>query len=241
MVLAALTTGPGPAHAAPGDPTPPDTQLSPNGAGAVTPADRDFVIKVRLAGLWEIPAGNMAQQKGGSDRVRQVGKEIAEQHVRLDAMSRDAAAKLGVALPDEPTPEQQAWLGEMQASSGREFDQIFVDRLRAAHGKIFPAIANIRSGTRNDVVRRLAQSANQFVMTHLTLLESSGLVDYGSLPAPPQPVAANAAPAVDGQMLAIAQRNSAAPGGVSTSVVLIVLAAALIAGVVATMRIFRPR
>jgi putative membrane protein len=226
---------------APGDtPVPPETVLSPNGAGSLTAADRDFVTKVRLAGLWEIPAGNMAQEKSDDPRIVNIGKAISEQHVKLDALTREAAAKLRIALPDDPTPEQQSWLNEMKAANSTTFDGIYVARLRAAHGKIFPAIANIRAATRNDVVRRLAQQANQFVMTHLTLLESSGLVDYGALPAAPQPVAANAAPAVDGQMIAAASGSGGVPG-VNTSVILIVLAAALVAGVVSTMRIFRTR
>lgn len=241
MVTVVLSAPASPASAAPGDiPDPPETVLSQNGAGAVTPADRDFVIKVRLAGLWEMPAGDMAQQRSRDPKIKAIGKAISGQHAKLDALTKEAAAKLKIPLPDVPTNEQQAWLGEMKNSTGQTFDQIYVDRLRAAHGKIFPAIAAIRSGTRNDVVRRLAQDANQFVMTHLTLLEGSGMVDYGELPAPPQPVA-NGAPAVDGQMLAAATGTAGAPGGVSTSVVLIVLAAALIAGVAATMRIFRPR
>jgi putative membrane protein len=221
-------------------PVPPDTKLSPNGVGSVSAADRDFVTKVRLAGLWEIPAGNMAQEKSDDPRIVQIGKTISAQHVELDKLTRDAAAKLRIPLPNDPNPDQQTWLNEMKAADSTAFDEVYIDRLRAAHGKIFPAIANIRAGTRSDVVRRLAQETNQFVMTHLTLLESSGLVDYGSLPAAPQPLAPNAAPAVDGRMLAAASGSGGVPG-VNTSVILIVLAAALVAGVVSTMRIFRTR
>ena len=36
----------------------------------MTAADKDFVIKVRLAGLWEIPAGEMAQDKSKDRRIR---------------------------------------------------------------------------------------------------------------------------------------------------------------------------
>jgi putative membrane protein len=245
MVLVALLAPTAAAQAqlakAPGDaPIPPETVLSPDGVGSLTAADRDFVTKVRLAGLWEIPAGNMAQEKSDDPRIVTIGKTISEQHVKLDGLTIAAAAKLQIALPDDPTPEQQSWLDEMKVASSTDFDQVYVDRLRAAHGKIFPAIANIRAGTRNDVVRRLAQQANQFVMTHLTLLESSGLVDYGALPAPPQPVAGAAGPAVDGRMITFARSPDGVPG-VSTSVILIVLAAALVAGVVSTMRIFRTR
>jgi len=241
MVLVFLSAPTGPAHAGPAPvPIPSSDGLSDKGVGAVTAADRDFVVKVRLAGLWEIPAGNMAQEKSMDLRVRRIGKSIAEQHVVLDSLDLAVAKKLGIALPNQPNADQRGWLAEMRAANATTFDQIFIDRLRAAHGKIFPAIAAIRSGTRNDSVRRLAQQANQFVMTHMTLLESSGLVDYGALPTAPPP-APNAGPVpVDGQMLAAATGTAGVPG-MNTSVILVVLAVALLAGVVTTMRIFRTR
>lgn len=221
-------------------PVPSSDGLSDKGVGAVTSADRDFVVKVRLAGLWEIPAGNMAQEKSADPRVRAIGKAIAQQHVTLDKLDLAAAKKLGIALPNQPNADQRGWLAEMRAANATTFDQIFIDRLRAAHGKIFPAIGTIRASTRNDAVRKLAQEANQFVMTHLTLLESSGLVDYGALPTAPPPAPAGGPVPVDGQMLAAASRTGGVPG-MDTSVILIVLAVALVAGVVTTMRIFRAR
>jgi putative membrane protein len=240
-VLVSLAAPAGVAKAVDGPvPVPPETGMTEKGKGAVTAADRDFVVKVRLAGLWEIPAGNMAQEKSKDKRVRAIGKAIAQQHVVLDALDVAAAKKLGIALPNEPTAEQQGWLAEMKAANSTTFDQIFVDRLRSAHGKIFPAIGTIRSSTRNDAVRKLAQQSNQFVMTHLTLLESSGLVDYGALPTAPPPAGDRGPVPVDGQMLAAATGSGGVPG-VNTSVILLVLAAALVAGVITTMRIFRAR
>jgi predicted outer membrane protein len=240
MGLVSLLAPAGGAQAADGVPIPPEKGMTEKGTGAVTDADRDFVVKVRLAGLWEVPAGNMAQEKSENPKVVAIGKAIAQQHVVLDKLDLAAAKKLGIALPNQPNAQQRGWLAEMRAANATTFDQIFVDRLRAAHGKIFPAIGIIRSSTRNDAVRKLAQQSNQFVMTHLTLLESSGLVDYGSLPTAPPPDP-NAGPVpVDGQMLAAATGANGAPG-VNTSVILLVLAAALVAGVVTTMRIFRAR
>jgi putative membrane protein len=172
------------AATAAGSTPPPVTNDAPLSA-----ADKDLVVKVRLAGLWEMPAGQMAASKGANPRVREVGSMIGAQHARLDALVTKAAKELDVPLPDEPNADQQKWLGEMRAASGADFDRIFVDRLRAAHGKIFPAIGLVRSSTRNSVVRQLAQSSNGFVLTHLTLLESTGLVNYESLPTAPAPSA----------------------------------------------------
>jgi putative membrane protein len=183
--------------AEPGVPVPPGELIPDTATGDVTDADIDLVVKVRLAGLWEIPAGEMAQEKSENPKIQKIGKDIAAQHEVLDELARTAAEKLDIKLPNKPNKDQQGWLDEMEEAEGEEFDQIYIDRLRAAHGKIFPAIATIRTSTRNDTVRRLAQQANQFVATHLTLLESSDLVDFEALPAAPDPSAAasKAAPA----------------------------------------------
>jgi putative membrane protein len=198
---------------------------------ALTAADKDLVVKVRLAGLWEIPAGKMAMTKGQNPRVRQIGQMIASQHVRLDALDRTAAQELGVALPDRPTAEQRRWLDEMADASGAEFDDIFVHRLRVAHGKIFPVIGMIRTSTENDTVRKLAQQSNAFVLTHLTLLESTGLVRYDELP--------KAAAPATGPIAAASGRSS--DGGIAVPVIWMILAVALIAGAVFTTRMVRPK
>ncbi|GAA2914912.1 hypothetical protein Acy02nite_39950 [Actinoplanes cyaneus] len=228
-VVALLLLPPRAAQAAedPGVPVPPNQLITDTGEGEVSAADRDFANKVRLAGLWEMPAGQMAQEKSDDPRIKSIGKEIAAQHTVLDQMVRTAAKKLDLDLPDKPNADQQGWLGEMRAAEGKEFDQIFVDRLRAAHGKIFPAIATIRASTRNDTIRKLAQRTNQFVATHLTLLESSTLVDFDELPTAPPPAAATAS-AKD--TTAVLSANQTATGQqssqVTTPVVAIVVVAA---------------
>jgi predicted outer membrane protein len=160
----------------------------PARAASITAADRDLLVRVRLAGLWEMPAGQMAAEKGRADRVREIGGLIAEQHVELDRLVVKAAKALEVPLPGEPTTEQDFWLREMRQATGADFDRVFVQRLREAHGKIFPGIAVVRANTRDETVRTLANQANDFVKTHLTLLDSTGVVDYQRLPALVQPV-----------------------------------------------------
>ncbi|TMR20614.1 DUF4142 domain-containing protein [Nonomuraea turkmeniaca] len=162
-------------------------QFSDTPSGPLTAADRDLLVKVRQAGLWEMPAGDYARTRAESQRVKEVGRLIMEEHAKLDQLTRQAAKKLGVALPDEPNADQQRWLAQLAAESGPAFDKDYVHLLRAAHGKVFTVVAGVRAGTRNSEIRKFAQEGINFVMRHMTYLESTGLVDHTQLPESPTP------------------------------------------------------
>ncbi|MDT0328983.1 DUF4142 domain-containing protein [Nocardiopsis lambiniae] len=155
--------------------------------GPLGPADVDALIKVRQAGLWEIPVGQQAADRAQSSRVREVGATIADDHVLMDEQVRDVAARLDVRLPSTPGEDQQRWMDELTGLSGAEWDRVFADRLRAAHGNVLTVLAEVRAGTRNELVRSFCQHAILMVLRHITLLESTGLVDYGALPEPRPP------------------------------------------------------
>jgi predicted outer membrane protein len=157
--------------------------------GPLGPADRDLLVRVRWAGLWECPAGDMAQDRAASTRVKEVGATLSADHAKLDEQVRAVAAELDVPLPNEPNEDQQGWLKEMASKRGAAFDNVFTDRLRVAHGKVFATVSGVRAGTRNSLVRSFAQTGVEIVMKHMTLLESTGLVNYAGLPEPPEPPA----------------------------------------------------
>ncbi|MEU8674713.1 DUF4142 domain-containing protein [Streptomyces sp. NPDC048560] len=149
--------------------------------GPLSATDRDFLVKVRLAGLWELPAGQQAIQRAPSEATKAAGDHLVVGHTDLDRRARDVAAKLGMELPNQPTAQQQAWLQELTAASGEEYERKFANILRAAHGKVFALIAQVRHTTRNSLIRQLASDANQTVLDHITMLEGTGFVDFDRL------------------------------------------------------------
>jgi predicted outer membrane protein len=146
-------------------------------AGPITELDKQLLVKVRQANLWELPAGRLAQQNAGSEPVRRAGLHLIDGHSRLDQIVREMSQALGVAIPNEPTPEQQGWIDQMKNSRGEAFDRFFANQLRNAHGKVFVVIAQVRSTTQNSVIRDLAIEANIAVSDHLQVLEDTGLVE----------------------------------------------------------------
>ncbi|MDX6762523.1 MULTISPECIES: DUF4142 domain-containing protein [Streptomyces] len=149
--------------------------------GPLTAADRDFVRKVRLAGLWELPAGRQAQQRGTRPAIRTAGDHLVDGHTELDRQAIQVGQALGIDLPNQPSAQQQDWLGQLNRAKGEEYERLFAQLLRRAHGKVFSLLAGIRAQTRNSMVRALATSANATVLDHITVLEATGLVDFDGL------------------------------------------------------------
>lgn len=171
--------------AARADPSPVAVATLQTASGPLTPLDRDFVKRVRLAGLWEIPAGRMALAKGGTPEVRTAGQHLVDGHTDLDRAVVDAARTLGLGLPDEPSDQQKGWLKQLDDAQGPDFDRLFANLVRNAHGQVFAVVAQVRAGTQNSTVRDLATTANSTVLDHMTVLENTGLVKFGDLSGPP--------------------------------------------------------
>ena len=163
-------------------------------AGPLTAADRDFLVRVRLAGLWEGPSGRLAQQRTKTALVRTAGQHLIGGHAELDEKVIAMGSQFNVELPTEPNKDQKTWLGEMTAATDQQtFDQVFANRLRAAHGTVFGYVAAVRSSTANSAIRAFTERAMEVVLDHMTVLERTGLVAFDALPQPVPPPAGPAA------------------------------------------------
>ncbi|MFZ3597583.1 DUF4142 domain-containing protein [Streptomyces sp. BH104] len=173
--------------------------------GPLSATDRLFITKVRLAGLWELPAGQQAEERAPSKAVETAGEHLVEGHTFLDARVREVAARMNLELPSQPNAQQQGWLRELTAAKGADYERRFANILRRAHGQVFSLVAQVRASTRNALVRGLADDANTTVLDHIKVLEATGLVDFDALardgataspppatrsPAPPGPTSA---------------------------------------------------
>ncbi|MEI5097941.1 DUF4142 domain-containing protein [Streptomyces sp. PmtG] len=149
--------------------------------GPLSTADRDFLVRVRLAGLWELPAGQQAVERAPTKAIKEAGDHLIVGHTDLDERVRSVASQLGVELPNQPNEQQQGWLRELTRARGDTYQRKFANLLRVAHGKVFSLVAQVRDSTRNSLVRQLATDTNQTVLDHITMLEGTGFVDFDAI------------------------------------------------------------
>ncbi|NGM15379.1 DUF4142 domain-containing protein [Verrucosispora sp. WMMA2044] len=139
---------------------------------AAQPSEQDtqYLQAVHQVNLYEIAAGELAQQKGQNQQVKELGQQFVTDHTELDQSVQDLAGQLNVDLPSEPTTEQQAGLDQLNNASGEEFDRLWVTQELAGHVQAIQATqTEISQGTEPQVVQ-LAQTALPVLQAHYDAL-----------------------------------------------------------------------
>ncbi|WP_187365229.1 DUF4142 domain-containing protein [Cellulosimicrobium cellulans] len=129
--------------------------------------DQTWLVAAHQSNLAEIAAGQAALQKATSDDVRMHGQMLIDDHTALDASLTPVAQQLGVALPAEPTPEQQQALAEVAAQSGDAFDRAWVQSQIAGHRATLAAGEQELAQGSDQAVKDLAAAAAPVVQRHL--------------------------------------------------------------------------
>ncbi|GIJ10034.1 DUF4142 domain-containing protein [Micromonospora andamanensis] len=139
---------------------------------AAQPSEQDtqYLQAVHQVNLYEIAAGELAQEKGQNQQVKELGQQFVTDHTELDQSVQDLAGQLNVELPSEPTTDQQTALDQLNNASGEEFDRLWVTQGLAGHVQAIQATqTEISQGTEPQVVQ-LAQTALPVLQAHYDAL-----------------------------------------------------------------------
>lgn len=128
--------------------------------------DRAFLIGSHQSNLAEIATGKLAQSKGQSQEVKDLGAMLVADHTKLDAAARPLAQRGNVKLPAAPNAEQRALAAKLTAASASEFDALFVAGQIAAHAKAMRIGEAEISGGQDPAVVAAAKNAAPVIMKH---------------------------------------------------------------------------
>jgi putative membrane protein len=109
-------------------PTAPSTNVaSPASAGksSLTSFERSFVEDAAAGGQYEVAAGRLAQEKGGSQAVKDFGSMLVADHSKANDELKSLASSKGLALPDKLPMTKRHELDKMGKLSGDKFDREF--------------------------------------------------------------------------------------------------------------------
>ncbi|MET8906936.1 DUF4142 domain-containing protein [Micromonospora sp. NPDC004551] len=169
--------------------------------------DTQYLQALHQVNLFEITAGNLAQQKGQNTQVKDLGKMFVTDHTQLDQTVQSTAQQLNVQLPADPTADQQKVLDRLNNLSGAEFDKAWVTAQLAGHVQAIQATqTEISQGSEQSVVQ-IAQDALPVLQAHYDALVA--LAQTLGVPVPQTSASGTPSPGGTGT-------ESPAPGGTGT-------------------------
>ena len=135
--------------------------------------DADFLIAAHQANLTQIRVGRIAARKAGTGAVRDLGRQFATYHRKLDVQVRKAAGALGVRLPSEPNSEQLTLIQQYRTAPATELDRLFVDSQLLAHQHALKLVRIVLKVGTEPAVRQIVTAAAPVVQKHYAALVSA--------------------------------------------------------------------
>lgn len=187
-------------------------------AAAPSQQDTQFLKTIHQTNLAEIASGNLAQQKGQNQQVKDLGAKFVTDHTQLDQQVQNTASSVGVNLPGKPTTDQQKVLNQLNKVSGADFDKQWVIAELAGHVQAIQAAQTEISQGSEQSVKQLAQDALPVLQAHydalVALAQSLGIpVPQVSGSASPSPSGTATSPAPGGGGSPTQESTAPAPGG----------------------------
>ena len=144
--VAHAQTGAGtkPAPPAPTQTKPPATQKPSAKAGqegALSAADRSFVMEAAMGGLAEVDFGQLATQKAASADVKQFGQRMVDDHGKANDELKSLATQKNVTLPASLDAKHKATHDRLDKLSGDAFDRAYMREMVADHNQDVAAFA----------------------------------------------------------------------------------------------------
>ena len=118
---------------------------------------------------FEIAGGNLAQQKASAQIVKALGQRLVTDHSKSLKDAEEVAKKLGIEIPDSPSPSQEWELRAVATFSGHTFDFWYSDLEEEDHIQdIEETKSEIEKGC-NAEITKLAQEDLPMLEMHLRL------------------------------------------------------------------------
>jgi putative membrane protein len=122
---------------------------------------------------FEILGGQLAQQKGTTDKVRELGARLVRDHSESLASAIALAHKLGIDVPGSPSPSQQWQLRAVAQFNGRQFDRWYADLEVQDHMQDIKEAQDEVSDGCNHKVRHEARDEIPVLEEHLKLAQDA--------------------------------------------------------------------
>ena len=126
-----------------------------------------FVDGAAVSDMYEVRAGQMAQQKAHSPDVKAFAKMMVTDHTAMMNMMKPMAMSAGKTPPAELDQRRKGLLDNLAAASTDDFDHVYLEQQDAAHGEALRLMNGYAEHGDDAALKAAAVKAIPKVQAHL--------------------------------------------------------------------------
>ena len=139
---------------------------APLAFGASDP-DATFYKKAAESGIFEVDAGNQAQQKANAQSVKDFGAMMVKDHTAASDQLKTLAASKNISLPTSASVGQISKKGELDVLTGDTYDKAYIKSQIKAHHEAIALFKKEIAGGQDADATAFAQQTLPTLQQHL--------------------------------------------------------------------------
>jgi len=117
----------------------------------------------------EVKLGQLAQEKGSSQAVKDFGKRMVDDHSKANDELKQAASKDNITVPSDVSKADQAKYDRLSKLSGESFDRAYAREMVSDHQKDVAEFQKEAKSGKNDSVKSFAAKTAPTLEDHLKM------------------------------------------------------------------------
>ncbi|HWH69620.1 MAG TPA: DUF4142 domain-containing protein [Candidatus Sulfotelmatobacter sp.] len=101
--------------------------------GQLSEKDYKFVMDAARGSMSEVQLGELAQQKGTSQAVRNFGERMITDHTKASNELKQIVAQKGASLPTHMSHKENSAMEHLQKETGAKFDKAYAEHMVKDH------------------------------------------------------------------------------------------------------------
>jgi putative membrane protein len=134
-------------------------------------SDASFLKDAAAGGFAEVKLGELAQQNAASDRVKEFGRKMIDDHSRMGEQVKSLAANKRVDLPTDMGIKEKIDYKLLSSKKGADFDRAYMAAMVKDHENDVAQFEKEADNGKDGEVRALASKALPTLRQHLQMAQ----------------------------------------------------------------------
>jgi putative membrane protein len=145
------------------------SQSSSSGKSDAKFDDAMFVREASKAGMAEVRMGQLAQQKGTDQHLKDMGQRLVDDHTKANQELTQIASQKGLQMTTTLSAKENTKIEKLEQANGQEFDNMFNKENLTAHEKAVKLFRTAKTSLKDPELRAFAEKTLPTLEEHLKM------------------------------------------------------------------------